>query len=72
MKLYSQCMLESKGRSQVAWIEKKFAEKGLLVTLENEGEDIWRVKEVYEKSSMSSKELTQNRKARMDFASKLK
>ena len=72
MKLYSQCMLESKGRSQVAWIEKEFAEKGLLVTLENEGEDIWRVKEVYEKSSMSSKELTQNRKARMDFASKLK
>lgn len=71
MKMYSQCLLVNKASlQQVAWIEKEYAEVGLLVTLEKQGEEIWKVKEVYGNSS--SEALSQGRKSQVIFGSKLK
>jgi hypothetical protein len=72
MKQYTQCLLENRSSNQVAWIEKIYADKGLLVTLENEGETIWKVKEVYPASTTSFDDLILARKTQKEFASKLK
>lgn len=75
MKMYTQCLLESKkypNKSQTAFVEKIFAQENLLVTLENEGEEIWKIKKVYENSTLSLESLDQNRKARLSFKEKLK